>query len=93
MRKENIQEQLQSLSLPWRHTENTLTVNVKVGDFTEALDKITQIGQVAEELNHHPDISLHDYNQLTITTTTHSEGEVTDKDIELATRIDPIINP
>jgi 4a-hydroxytetrahydrobiopterin dehydratase len=43
----------------------------------------------AEELNHHPNWS-NVYNRVKVELQTHSEGGVTGKDIELASRLDNI---
>lgn len=91
MPKRDYATELNQLTLPWKQVGQALELKTQVKDFGTALGKISQIGALAEELNHHPDINLHDYNQLTITTTTHSEGQWTDKDIELARRIDAIL--
>ncbi len=44
---------------------------------------------IAEKANHHPNW-LNIYNEVIITLTTHSENAVTEKDFELAKKIDKI---
>ncbi len=48
---------------------------------------MVKIGDVAEELNHHPDW-FNSYNELNIKLGTHDVGGVTMKDFELASRIE-----
>jgi 4a-hydroxytetrahydrobiopterin dehydratase len=41
------------------------------------------VALVAERMNHHPDWS-NAYNRVAVSLTTHSEGGITDRDMELA---------
>jgi 4a-hydroxytetrahydrobiopterin dehydratase len=76
-----------TLPSPWTQDPTSLVLDIKCKDFKHALALINYIGDVAEELNHHPDINLSNYNHLVVTTSTHSEGAVTAKDYELANKI------
>jgi len=55
-------------------------------DFQAALDFVNQVGHEAEQMNHHPDIDIR-WNKVTLVLSTHSEGGLTQYDIELAHRI------
>ncbi len=47
------------------------------------------MGKVAEELQHHPDICIQNYNEVMLSTTTHhAQNILTEKDYELAARVD-----
>ncbi len=59
-------------------------------DFKEALNFVNKVGGIAEELQHHPDISIKNYNEVIISTTTHNADVITEKDFALADRIDGI---
>ena len=61
-----------------------------MGSFPDAIKVVDQVAVVAEELDHHPDIDIR-WRTLTFACSTHSEGGVTGKDMELARRIDGII--
>jgi 4a-hydroxytetrahydrobiopterin dehydratase len=51
---------------------------------------VNQVADIAEELQHHPHIEIA-YTTVTLTLSTHEAGDtVTDKDKELATRIDTL---
>jgi 4a-hydroxytetrahydrobiopterin dehydratase len=54
------------------------------------LSLVNQIGQLAEELNHHPKLCL-SYTQVEIILWTHEAGGVTDKDFALALKIDSLL--
>ena len=59
-------------------------------DFKEAIAAMVKIGEVAEELNHHPDWT-NVYNTLTISLSTHDANGVTEKDFKLAEAIEGIV--
>lgn len=48
---------------------------------------VNRVAEIAEEKNHHPDIDIR-WTTVKTMLSTHSEGGVTDKDIELAKAID-----
>ena len=71
---------------------DTLKALFEFGDFIEAVDFVNQIADVAMQVDHHPDILLHDYKNVTVTTTTHDAGnKVTAKDRELAEKIEELM--
>jgi len=74
----------------WSRADNTLVKDVEVGD--DAVDNLTgAIGKVADELNHHPDLSR-TADGIRLTLWSHSDGGVTSKDVELAARIDQVLS-
>ncbi|MBK7966167.1 MAG: 4a-hydroxytetrahydrobiopterin dehydratase [Bacteroidetes bacterium] len=74
----------------WEKEDNFLQKNFKFKNFGMAMDFINKIARIAEEMNHHPDILLHSYNQVLIKTMTHDVGEITDKDYTLSKKIDAL---
>jgi len=59
-------------------------------DFKEALSFVNKIGALAEEENHHPDILIHSYKKVSITTYTHAVSGLTENDLILAAKIDTL---
>lgn len=59
------------------------------GDFKGSVAFLNEILPIAEAANHHPDIQI-SWKEVTVVLTTHSEGEVTDKDYALAREIDSL---
>lgn len=88
---DKIEQKLQSLEFNWEFRDAKLLISVETKDFTEAMWVIAEVGQAAEELNHHPDISLRNYNKLTFELSTHSVNGITAKDFDLAERIDGVL--
>eukprot|EP01102_Stenamoeba_stenopodia_P014923 TRINITY_DN5035_c0_g1_i1.p1 TRINITY_DN5035_c0_g1~~TRINITY_DN5035_c0_g1_i1.p1 ORF type:complete len:199 (+),score=41.82 TRINITY_DN5035_c0_g1_i1:85-597(+) len=60
----------------------------KVSNFLEALEVFRKISKHAEELGHHPDLHLENYNQITVEVYTHTLPGVSENDFILASRID-----
>ncbi len=76
--------------MAWREKENKLIQKFDFQDFIEAFGFMTQVAFVAEKMNHHPNWS-NVYNQVEIELTTHDAGNtVTQKDYDLARKIDVI---
>lgn len=68
-----------------------IAITVKTQDFLDALDLFEEIGEVAEELEHHPDLHLEGYNKVRIESYSHDVGKLTDRDERLAARIHAIL--
>jgi 4a-hydroxytetrahydrobiopterin dehydratase len=63
---------------------------VELASFPAAIAVVDRVAEVAEELDHHPDIDIR-WRTLRFAVATHSAGGVTDKDFTLAARIDAIL--
>ena len=75
----------------WIEKDNKLTKTFKFKDFTEAFSFMTRVAFIAEKMNHHPDWR-NVYNTVEISLNTHDAGGViTDRDKNLAEKIDQII--
>jgi 4a-hydroxytetrahydrobiopterin dehydratase len=72
----------------WDISDHKLTKNFEMKNFTDALAFVNKIAELAEEMDHHPDIFIHGYKNVRITLFTHSENKVTELDYTLAKKID-----
>lgn len=78
--------------MSWKEENNSLTRSFKFKDFVEAWSFMSKVALIAEKMNHHPEWS-NVYNQVDITLTTHDKGNtITDKDRELAKKIDEFLS-
>ena len=68
-----------------KHIERTFEFD----DFTESIDFVNAVAEVAEDEEHHPDIDIR-YNKVRLVLSTHSKGGLTDLDFGLAERIDTL---
>ena len=75
--------------LEWDRAGDELVKVRKGKDFADALGYVNAVGQLAEAADHHPDIDIR-WNTVTLHLSTHSAGGITEKDLELARRIDAI---
>jgi len=74
----------------WRGDGDALHRTVELPSFRDAVAAIVAIADVAEELDHHPDVDLR-WRTLHLTLVSHSAGGVTDLDLQLARRIDALL--
>jgi 4a-hydroxytetrahydrobiopterin dehydratase len=70
----------------WSRDGDKIVREFQFSDFVEALGFITQVGVLAEGMNHHPEL-FNVYNRVRIELSTHDAGGVTDLDVELATKV------
>jgi 4a-hydroxytetrahydrobiopterin dehydratase len=59
-------------------------------NFAEAVGKVNAIAILAEAADHHPDILIYGWNKIRVTLSTHDAGGLSDKDFELAAKIEEI---
>lgn len=59
-------------------------------DFVEGIIFITDVGHVAEEEGHHPDLNLHDYKKVTVTLSTMAIKGLSENDFIMAAKIDQV---
>ena len=74
----------------WSGDGDGLHRTAELSSFRDAVDAIVAIADVAEELDHHPDVDLR-WRTLHLTLVSHSAGGVTELDLELARRIDALV--
>ena len=76
--------------MEWKVEKNNLTREFELSNFAEAVQFVNKILPLAEEMNHHPDVLIHGYKLVKVMLFTHSLNSITDKDYELAKKIDEI---
>jgi len=67
--------------------------NWHVKDFTTGLDFFCRIADVAEAEDHHPDLHLANYRDLTVELWTHRAGGLTENDFIMAAKVDALEQP
>ena len=71
----------------WEFDDDKIVKKFKFDNFAAALAFVNSVGDIAEAVDHHPDIKF-GWGYAEIETTTHDRGGVTDHDIQLASKID-----
>ena len=56
-------------------------------NFKNAIAFVNRVADLAEWVNHHPDILVHSWNRVRVSTHTHDADGLTEKDFELAKQI------
>jgi ribonuclease HI/pterin-4a-carbinolamine dehydratase len=75
----------------WTTEDDKLYQKFTFKDFKEAFGFLSQVADVANELNHHPQIH-NSWNTVELWLSTHDAGDVvTDKDKEFAARVDALL--
>jgi 4a-hydroxytetrahydrobiopterin dehydratase len=73
----------------WEGDNHGLRRSVKAPTFAAAIRLVDAVAEIAEAIDHHPDIDIR-WTTVSFSCSTHSAGGVTDLDIDLAKRIDDL---
>jgi|SRR3954469_24311966 4a-hydroxytetrahydrobiopterin dehydratase len=85
---DRVTEFQKKLGQGWQIAEDHhLEKSFKFKDFQEALDFTNEIGEIAEEIGHHPDIYL-TWGKVRVNIFTHSANALTENDFILAAKIE-----
>jgi len=75
----------------WQLIDDAIEKTYIFKDFRTAMANMQRIAFEAEDMNHHPEW-FNVYNKLQIRLRTHDADGITEKDLELAGRIENILN-
>lgn len=85
---EEIEKSLGSLQ-DWSTDGDAIRRRYLFENFAESLAFVNKVGEIAEAMDHHPDITF-GWGYAEISTTTHDRGGVTDVDFSLARKINGV---
>jgi len=85
---DDVAQQLEDLP-GWTGDASVISRTYEAEDFPAAILLVDAVARDAEEMNHHPDIDIR-WRNVTFACSTHSEGGVTQLDVELAHRIEDL---
>jgi 4a-hydroxytetrahydrobiopterin dehydratase len=71
----------------WSELNGAIQRTLQFSNFLEAMRFVNGVADVAEAMDHHPDILIR-YNKVTLTLSTHDASGITEKDFALARQID-----
>ena len=76
----------------WKLVDEHHLVGVfKFEDFAEALEFTLKVGEVAESMNHHPEINL-SWGRVVIKIFTHDRDGLTELDFHFANKVSELLN-
>ena len=73
----------------WEREGDAIVKEFKRDDFVGSVKFVDQLVEPAEDMGHHPDLSI-SWDTVRVTITTHAAGGLTANDFELAKRIDAL---
>jgi 4a-hydroxytetrahydrobiopterin dehydratase len=73
----------------WDRVGESITRVFVFSDFNEAMGFVVQIAMASEVADHHPDIDIR-WNKVTCVLSTHDQGALTSKDLDLAAQFDDL---
>jgi 4a-hydroxytetrahydrobiopterin dehydratase len=77
-------------SLPgWSRSGDEIAKTYELASFPDAIAFVVRIGFLAEAADHHPDLDVR-WRKVRVALTTHDAGGLTDKDADLARRIEEV---
>lgn len=74
----------------WRQDYSTLARTVEFASFSQAIQAVNRVAEIAETENHHPDMDIR-WRKITFHCSTHSEGGITSRDVSMAEEIDGVV--
>ncbi len=72
----------------WRRDGDTIVRELSFEDFKRAVSFVNRVADAAEAANHHHDITIHGWNKVRLSLSTHSAGGITGADFQLAGTLD-----
>jgi len=83
--------QKELIDLPgWTREGDAIVRRYSLASFPAAIEFVRRVADRAEAANHHPDIGVY-YKEVVLTLSTHSEGGITQKDIDAARAFDAVL--
>ena len=73
----------------WTGDPSGIGRTARLPSFPAAIGVVDRVAEIAEEMDHHPDIDIR-YTKVTMTLSTHDAGGVTQSDLKLAERIEGV---
>jgi len=89
MADKTVPQELKDAGWAVQEDGKAITKSFKFKGFRDALAWMVRAGFEAEAMNHHPEWS-NVYNRVEVTLTTHDAGGLTEKDFDLAGRMEKI---
>ena len=74
----------------WVRAGESISRTYVFADFSEAMGFVVRVGMASEVADHHPDIDIR-WNKVTCVLSTHDQGALTSKDLDLASAFDQFV--
>ena len=77
------------LPADWERDGDEIVRVYEFDDYLEGVAFASEVGEIAEEEFHHPEMVVR-YGEVEVRLTSHEEGGITNRDVELAERFDDV---
>jgi 4a-hydroxytetrahydrobiopterin dehydratase len=74
----------------WQRIDGALRRSVTFPSFLDGIEAVRRVAEHAERADHHPDIDIR-WRTVTFALVTHSQGGITDQDVQMAREIERIL--
>lgn len=81
---------MNTMQSDWIISDNKLRREFEFEDFKETMAFVNKVANLAEEMNHHPDMHI-SYKKLVLELWSHDVNAVSERDRALAARIDQLL--
>jgi 4a-hydroxytetrahydrobiopterin dehydratase len=75
----------------WELGDGEIVRELRFDGFRAAIDFINRVADLADEANHHPELT-NVYSRVRVALSSHDVGGVTDRDLDLARAIDEVVD-
>ena len=86
LEEDNVQGQMEG-HLNWKLDQGALVREWTFRNFIEAMGFVDGVAKLAESAEHHPDIDIR-YNLVRLGLVTHDAGGITQRDVDMAIKLD-----
>ncbi|GAA1648580.1 hypothetical protein GCM10009790_32090 [Georgenia ruanii] len=73
----------------WRVVAGRLHATFRTGTLARGIELVRRVGEIADELDHHPDLDVR-YFRVHVRSVTHDAGGLTERDVRLARRVSAV---
>ena len=74
----------------WEYKDGSIKKVFKTVSYPATMGFVSAIGGICQRKNHHPDYILMKYKELEVSFSTHSQGGITQSDIDVALEIETL---
>ncbi len=90
LEEEELQQALRKCP-EWELDKKYITRTIEFEEFNDAIDFVNDLAEISEDAQHHPEIIIR-HTRVKLKLTTHDSGGVTELDIQLAQRVDNLVD-
>lgn len=81
------ESQIKKLKSEWKVVNDKLCKRFKFDSYSNVLDFVNRVGEIAEKQNHHPDMIVK-YNEVIVTMFDHEANKISDKCYKFTNAVD-----